>query len=76
MSDAARLTPADPKDVAFALSSALRTSGRGRIPGAREIMADIVAARLVEALRRSNFVIMQGPPGVGAGPLGRGHNGR
>jgi hypothetical protein len=76
MSDADRLTPADPKEVAFALSFALKTSGRRRIPGAREIMADIVAERLVEALRQSNFVIMRGPPGEGAGPLGRGHGGR
>jgi len=38
-------------------------------------MARIVAERLVEALRESNFVIMQGPPSEGAAPLGCGHTG-
>jgi len=76
MSDPDRLTPADPKDVALALQSALTRSTRNRIPGAREIMAKIVAERLVEALRESNFVIMRGPPGVGGAALGRGHDGR
>ena len=37
------LTPADPKDVAVALASAFDHSGRRRVPGAREIMAEIVA---------------------------------
>ncbi len=75
MADADRLTPADPKDVALALASALSISGRRPIPGAREIMANIVAERLVKHLEESNFVIMQKPPGVGATPLGRGHTG-
>jgi hypothetical protein len=72
MSDADRFTPAGPKDVAGALASALSISGRRRFPGAREIMATIVAERLVEALQQSNFVIMRKPPSVGALALGRG----
>ena len=59
MSDADRLTPADPKDVALALASALSISGRKPVPGAREIMANIVAERLVKHLEESNFVIDQ-----------------
>jgi hypothetical protein len=51
MSDADRLTPADPKDVALALASALGISGRKPVPGARETMANIVAERLVKYLR-------------------------
>jgi hypothetical protein len=76
MSDADHLTPADPKDVALALAIALSTSGRRRIPGARKIMADIVAKRLVERLEQSGFVVMQKPPSVGGAALGRGADGR
>jgi hypothetical protein len=57
MSDADRLTPADPKDVSVALASALSISGRRPVPGARGIMANIIAERLVKHLEESNFVI-------------------
>ena len=73
MSDADRLALANPKDVALALASALSISGRRPVPAAREIMANIVAERLVKHLEESNFVIMQKPPGVGGPPLGRGY---
>ena len=70
------LTPATPEDVALTLMIALSVAGRkSRIPGAREIMARIVADRLVEHLERSGFVIMKRPPSVGAAALGRGHRG-
>ena len=55
MSDAARLTPATPEDLAFAL----RYSERKRTHDAGEIMATIVAKRLVERLERSGFVVMK-----------------
>ena len=57
MSDADRLTPADPKDVALALGSALSISGRRLVPGAREIRANMVAERLMKHLEELNFVI-------------------
>jgi hypothetical protein len=39
---------------------------------AGEIMADIVAKRLVEHLEQSGFVVMQEPQNVGEAALGRG----
>src|SRR5277367_3615031 len=42
MSDADRLTPADPEDIADALAFALRYSGRKRTHDAGEVMAAIV----------------------------------
>ena len=48
MSDPAdTLTPADPSDLAAALAFALRYQGRKRVHNADEIMAEIVAKRLV-----------------------------
>jgi hypothetical protein len=48
MSEANDLTPADPSDPASALAFALRIQGRKRVHNAGEIMAAIVAERLVE----------------------------
>jgi hypothetical protein len=48
MPDANKLTPADPADLAAALAFALRYQGRKRVHNADEIMAEIVAKRLVE----------------------------
>jgi hypothetical protein len=72
MPDADHLTPADPKDLAEALSFALRNSGRKRVHDAAEMMAGIVAKRVVEHLERSGFVVMKKPPIVGAAAIGRG----
>ena len=72
MSDAEKLTPADPSDLASALAFALRFSGRKRVHNADEIMAEIVAKRLVEHLERAGFVVMKLPPEIGAAALGRG----
>ncbi len=76
MSDPDRLVPADPKDVAGALASGLRYRGRKRVRDADEIMAWIVAERLVEHLAQSGFVVMQKPPSPGGAALGRGADGR
>jgi len=77
MSDPAEnLTPADPTDLAAALAFALRLQGRKRVHNADEIMAEIVARRMVEHLGRSGFVVMKKPPIGGAAGLGRGHEGR
>ena len=75
MSDADNLTPADPADLADALAFALRFAGRKRVHNADEIMAEIVARRLVEHLEREGFVVMKRPPETGAAALGRGFEG-
>ncbi|HXZ17370.1 MAG TPA: hypothetical protein VEH77_15660 [Roseiarcus sp.] len=72
MPDTSQLTPADLSDVADALAFALRFEGRKRTQNADEIMAEIVARRLVEHLERAGFVVMKRPAEVGAAALGRG----
>ena len=76
MPEADRLTPASSDDVADALAFALRYSGRKRTHDAGEMMAAIVAKRLVEHLERSCFVIMKKPPIGGGAAIGRGADGR
>ena len=39
---------------------------------ADEIMAEIVAKRLVEHLERAGFVVMKRPPDIGGATLGHG----
>ncbi|MGD1038205.1 MAG: hypothetical protein ABR878_13720 [Roseiarcus sp.] len=63
-----RLRPAAPDDLADALAFALRFDGRRRKHDAAEIMARIVAKRLVEHLERSGFVVMKKPPIDGSAP--------
>jgi hypothetical protein len=72
MPDADKLTLADPNDLAAALAFALRFVGRKRVHNADEIMAEIVAKRLVEHLERSGFVVMKKPAIGGGAALGRG----
>ena len=73
MPDAADMfTPADPSDLADALAYALRYQGRKRVHNADEIMAEIVAKRLVKHLQRAGFVVMKRPAEIGAAALGRG----
>ncbi|MGD0642227.1 MAG: hypothetical protein ABSC22_15880 [Roseiarcus sp.] len=69
------LTPATQEDVARAIAFALLYRGRKRSRDANELMAGIVAERLVEHLERAGFVIMKRPPAVGAAALGRGYEG-
>ena len=63
-----KLTLADPSDLADALAYALRFQGRKRVHNADEIMAEIVAKRLVEHLERAGFVVMKRPADVGGQP--------
>jgi hypothetical protein len=65
---AAELLPAAPQDIADALAFALRYSGRKRVHDSAEIMATIVAKRLVEHLDRCGFVVMRKPPVAGSAP--------
>ena len=62
----APLSPASPDDIADALAFALRFNGRKRARDSGEVMAAIVARRLVEHLEQSGFVVMRKPPAVGA----------
>ena len=74
MNDAAeRLTPAAPEDLADALAFALRFIGRKRVHNADEIMAAVVAKRLVQHFEQAGFVIMRRPPAAGAAALSRGY---
>lgn len=53
------LRPAEPDDIAEALTHALRFDGRRRVHDADELMAGLVAARLVAHLARCGFVLMK-----------------
>jgi hypothetical protein len=76
MPDADKLTPADSSDVADALAFALRFQGRKRVHDADQIIAEIVARRLVEHLNRAGFVVMKRQAEIGAAAaLGRGFEG-
>ena len=75
MPDVDKLTPADPSDLASALAFALRFHGRKRVHNADELMAEIVARRLIEHLERAGFVVMKRPAEIGAAALGRGFEG-
>ncbi len=65
-----------PDDLADALAFALRFDGRKRRHDAAEVVAAIVAKRLVEHRERSGFDYMTRPPIGGAAALGRGFEGR
>jgi len=64
------LSPAAPQEIAETIAFALRYSGRKRVNDASEMMAAIVAKRLVEHLARSGFVVMKRPPISGAAAIG------
>jgi hypothetical protein len=65
------LTAATPVEIADAIAFALRYSGRKRVHDSGEMMAAIVAKRLVEHLERSGFVVMKRPPIGGSAPARR-----
>jgi hypothetical protein len=71
MSDADKLTPADPRDLADAVAFALRFDGRKRVHNADEYMAAIAAERVVRHLERAGFVVMKRPPEIGGAALAR-----
>lgn len=55
------LRTASAADIADALMHALRFDGRRRVHDADELMARLVAERLVEHLQRCGFVLMRAP---------------
>ena len=60
-------------NLAAALAFALRFDSRRRNHEAAEIMARIVAHRLVDHLAQSGFVVMRKPPALAAAAIGPGH---
>jgi hypothetical protein len=75
MTETPPLSPAAAEDLADAIAFALRFDGRKRTHRADEIMARIVADRLVEYLDRAGFVVMKRRPQAGGAALGFGHKG-
>ncbi|WP_259650240.1 hypothetical protein [Gluconacetobacter diazotrophicus] len=61
---AVELKPADPGEIADALMHALRYDGRRRVHDADELMARIVAERLVEHLKRCGFILVKSGDGA------------
>jgi hypothetical protein len=64
------LTPASPDYIADTLAFALRFEGPERTHDADDIMAGLVAKRLVKHLERSGFVILKRPPSSGHSSTG------
>ncbi len=60
--------PTRPEDIANALAFALRYSWRKRVQDSTEIMAAIVAKRLIERLDRCGFIILKKPSIPGSAP--------
>ncbi|MGA8445330.1 MAG: hypothetical protein WB766_09080 [Roseiarcus sp.] len=69
------LTPARPEDLRTCIAFALTIDGRLAKAQSAELMASIVAERLVARLERDGFVVMRRPPAPGAAVLERGFEG-
>jgi hypothetical protein len=57
-----KLTPANARDIADTLASGLLSEGRRRVSQAEELLARIVAKRLVKHLEPAGFVVMKRLP--------------
>jgi hypothetical protein len=66
------LTPARAEDLRASIAVALTSDGRLAKTQSAELMASIVAERLIARLERDGFVIMRRPPAPGAGAITRG----
>ena len=75
MPDNDKLTPADPRDLAVSIALALTSGSRLARVQSAEVLATVVAERIVSELDRAGFVVMKRPPDVGGAALGRGHTG-
>jgi len=69
------LTPARAEDLRACVAYALTSDGRLAKAQSAELMASIVAERLIARLERDGFVVMRRPPAPGHG-AGRGREGR
>jgi hypothetical protein len=70
MPERADLIPANPDEIAEALSFALQYDGRKRVRHADTMMARITADRLVRHLAASGFVLMKGPAALAPSTTG------
>ena len=66
------LTPARSEDLRACIAYALTSDGRLAKAQSAELMASIVAERLIARLERDDFVVMRRPPAPGSAPRGRG----
>jgi hypothetical protein len=64
-----KLMPADPTDIAGSVAFALLNSGRKRVHDSDQMMASIVAQRIVAHLERCGYAIFKQPPLTGSAPL-------
>lgn len=67
------MRPAEPREIAEALTHALRFDGRRRVHDADELMATLVAERLVMHLARCGFVLMKRADAVAHDTSGHHH---
>jgi hypothetical protein len=67
-----KLSPADPDDLARSIAFALKFEGKKRWHDADELMAAIVARRLVRYLDRAGYVVLKKPPLGGHSQVARG----
>ena len=70
---ASAMRPAEPREIAEALTHALRFDGRRRVHDADELMATLVAERLVAHLARCGFVLMKRADAVAHDTSGHHH---
>ena len=73
--DVEKLTPARREDLIAALAFALTRDSRLAKMQSFELLASIVAERIIDRLEASGFVVMQGPSAPGGAPVARGHEG-
>jgi hypothetical protein len=76
MPDDDELTPARAEDLRACIAYALTSDGRLAKTQSAELMASIVAERLITRLERDGFVIRRRPGLGGHSTLGRGFEGR
>jgi hypothetical protein len=67
-----KLSPADPDDLAWSIAFALKFEGKKRWHDADEVMAAIVARRLIRYRDRAGYVVMKRPPLGGHSQVARG----
>jgi hypothetical protein len=71
-----KLIPARRDDLIATLAFALTRDSRLTRMQSTELLASIVAERIVDRLEASGYVVMQGAPAPGGAALGRAHQGR
>jgi hypothetical protein len=67
----AKLTPADPANIAESVAFALLFSGKKRLHDSDRLTASIVAQRIVRHLDRCGYVVLKKPHIGGSDPLNK-----